>query len=79
MISCTPFLYRSSTMAQQLGHALLLVIHVSSSTEILQHRPEANKSRSLIWAMRTPELLNYSLYVLSKTSPISSVALLKPS
>lgn len=78
MISCPPFLYPSSMTEHSLGYALL-VTQVLSSTEIRAHRRAADRTRSLIWTIGTPEPWNYLLCVLDKTSAISSVALLKPS
>lgn len=78
MISCPPFLYPSPMTEHSLGYTLL-VPQVLSSTEIRAHRPAADRTRSPIWTIRTPEPRNYLLGVLDKTSASSSVALLKPS
>lgn len=40
---------------------LLLSTQVLTSTEILAHRAEANRTRSLMWTVRTPDPLNYPL------------------
>lgn len=68
MISCSPFFVSLLHNGAQPRCALLLVTQVLTSTEILAHRAETNRTRSLMWTIRTPDPLNYPLCVLDKLS-----------